>query len=484
MRRPLSISKLCGGRDTELTKRRARTKLGIVLVICTVVSFLLSVLAFFGINYASDHILSNAIYKKEAIIEAEKAYLDDLIAFLNKEHASITSESAIKHWFKDKKDLMIAVYAPSNPYANNEKEVTLYSSVSDAPSMYGLLQEEYADYWYSSAIASRGDRVRSRVVKVMYFPMYRASTYIIYVSGVFSFLLFVSILYACIRGKTRYIALLSRELQAMEGGDLSSPVTIRGNDEITSLALDMEEMRKSFIERLAKEEEMTKRASELLTAMSHDLRTPLTSLIGYLDIVDLGKCASPEQAQKYIRSGREKAYQIKEMTDKLFEYFLVYQSSGEEIDTEIMDGGMLFSQLWAESALILETDGYIIHVKEPESEMLIEANVPFLRRVVDNIVSNIRKYADKAEPVLVSMRKEQGGFVFETVNAVGEKRESAESSGIGLKSCEKILSRHGGVFSAGVSDGMFTVSLSVPIVNMEGEDSFGQAGSDDGAHDE
>ena len=469
MRKPLSISKLCGGRDTELTKRRARTKLGIVLVICTVVSFLLSVLAFFGINYASDHILSNAIYKKEAIIEAEKAYLDDLIAFLNKEYASITSESAIKHWFKDKKDLMIAVYAPSNPYANNEKEVTLYSSVSDAPSMYGLLQEEYADYWYSSAIASRGDRVRSRVVKVMYFPMYRASTYVIYVSGVFSFLLFVFILYACIRGKTRYIALLSRELQAMEGGDLSSPVTIRGNDEITSLALDMEEMRKSFIERLAKEEEMTKRASELLTAMSHDLRTPLTSLIGYLDIVDLGKCASPEQALKYIRSGREKAYQIKEMTDKLFEYFLVYESSDEKLETETLDAGIVFSQLWAESSLILETEGFTISVSESGEGAVVEANVSFLRRVFDNIVSNIRKYADKDEPVICNMGVRDMFFTVEVINSVGIAAPKAESSGIGLASCRKIAQSHGGSFVSEERDGRFVMRLSIPAASAEAE---------------
>ena len=341
--------------------------------------------------------------------------------------------------------------------------------------MQTLLQDEYADYWYSSAVASRGDRIRSRVVKVMYFPMYRASTYGLYASGAIAFLMFAGILYSCIRKKTRYIILLSRELQAMEGGDLSTPVTICGNDEITSLAVDMDKMRKSFIERLAKEEEMTRRASELLTAMSHDLRTPLTSLIGYLDIVELGKCASPEQTQKYIRSGREKAYQIKEMTDKLFEYFLVYQPSDEPIVTEIMDAGMLFSQLWAESALILETDGYIMRVTDPDCEMPIQANVPFLRRVIDNIVSNIRKYADKEEPVLVSMREENGRFVFEAVNTVGEKKGNAESSGIGLKSCEKILESHGGKFISEMRDNCFTAMMSIPIMKTEGVDSHGQA---------
>ncbi|MBR7160814.1 MAG: HAMP domain-containing histidine kinase, partial [Clostridia bacterium] len=442
-----------------MTERKTHSKLGVVLIVCTVLSFLLSVLAFFGITHALNNILTHVVYKREAIIEAEKAQLNDLIEYLNRNRASITSEDAIRSWIKGKKDLMLAVYDPVNPYAQNGNQATLYSSVKDALSMYNLLQDEYSEYWYSSAVASRGDRIRSRVVKVMYFPMYRASQYGLYASGAIAFLLFVFVLYACIRKKTKYIFLLSRELQAMESGDLSSPVTIRGNDEITSLALDMDKMRVSFIERLAKEEEMTRRASELLTAMSHDLRTPLTSLIGYLDIVELGKCGSDEQMKKYIRSGREKAYQIKEMTDRLFEYFLVYQPSDEPFETEIMDAGMLFSQLWLESALILETDGYIIKVTGPEREMPIRANAPFLRRVIDNIVSNIRKYADISEPVLVSLKEENGLFVFQTMNAVLEKKGNAESSGIGLKSCEKILKSHAGAFSYEEKNEVYTTRL-------------------------
>ncbi len=457
-----------------MTERKTRSRLGVVLVIATILSFLLSVLAFFGINYAFKNILSRSIFKKEAIIEAEKAHLNDLIAYLNRNRASITAEDAIRKWISDKKDLMIAVYDPQMPYGSGGGEATLYSSVKDALSMYNLLQDEYADYWYSSAVASRGEKIRSRVVKVMYFPMYRASSYVLYGSAAIAFLLFVFVLYACIRKKTKYIFLLSRELQAMESGDMTNPVTIRGNDEITSLALDMEEMRKSFIERLAKEEEMTKRASELLTAMSHDLRTPLTSLIGYLDIVGLGKCQSTEQMQKYIRSGREKAYQIKEMTDKLFEYFLVYQPTDEPLEMEIVDAGMLFSQLWGESALILETDGYIIQVTDPECEMPIRANHPFLRRVIDNIVSNIRKYADKAEPVLVEMRKDNANFVFQAVNTASDERKSGESSGIGLKSCEKILESHFGTFVSEMRDKCFTAKLSIPIVMTEGEGSDGE----------
>ena len=457
-----------------MTKKRAKKKLGIVLVVCTVLSFAVSVFAFFGFRFAGEKALNQFIYKKETIIEAEKRHLDDLINHLNSMRASITSEDVIRRWIVDKKDLMIAVYDPANPYGRKENEATLYSSVKDALSMYNLLQNEYADYWYSSAVASRGDMIRSRVVKVMYFPMYRASTYVLYLSGVLAFLLFVVILYACIRKKTKYIALLSREIQAMGAGDLERPVTIRGNDEITSLAVDMDKMRISFIERLKQEEEMTKRSSELLTAMSHDLRTPLTSLIGYLDIVDLEKCETPEQAKKFIRSGREKAYQIKEMTDRLFEYFLAYQTPTDEIETEIVDAGMLFSQLWAESALILETDGYIINVTGPDCETSVEVNIPYIRRVIDNLISNIRKYADKDEPVLVSIGKTKDSFVFEVRNTPAGRSKTTERNGIGLASCKRMIESLKGAFEVNALDDAFRVSICLPMITQKGDDSIGQ----------
>lgn len=71
----------------------------------------------------------------------------------------------------------------------------------------------------------------------------------------------------------------------MGSGDLDHPITVRGNDEITSLALDMEKMRLSFQERIKGEEEAKRANSELITSISHDLRTPLTILMGNLDII-------------------------------------------------------------------------------------------------------------------------------------------------------------------------------------------------------
>ena len=452
-----------------MIKRKARTRLGYILVVCTVLSFLVSALAFLGMNRFTDRLIDKVIYPKEKIIAREKQLFSDFIGYMNENRAGITDSNAIRSWLKTQKHVMLAVYDARSSYLNQEEKGMLYSLESDPLAVYNLLKDEYADYWYSGAVMSSGDMMRSRSVKVMYYPMYMAADIAVLIDLIFAFVMFVLIVFACIRRKTRYIALLSRELQVMQGGDLSVPMTVRGNDELTTLATDIEEMRKSFIERLETEERMKKSSSELLTAMSHDLRTPLTSLIGYLDIVDLGKCATPEQEKKYIHSGKLKAYQIKEMTDKLFEYFLVYESSDEKLETETLDAGIVFSQLWAESSLILETEGFTISVSESGEGAVVEANVSFLRRVFDNIVSNIRKYADKDEPVICNMGVRDMFFTVEVINSVGVAAPKAESSGIGLASCRKIAQSHGGSFVSEERDGRFVMRLSIPAASAEAE---------------
>ncbi len=430
-----------------MTKRQPRVHLWFALLMITLLSFVTAAAAFAGMNAVGDALIRNRIYTREKIYAREKEYLSELLADMSENSYGFSDRERIQQWVRKRKDLMLAVYDAANLYRQDSNGV-LYAGVSDALSMYDLLQDQYSEYWYSCLISTGRSSMRSRVVKVMYYPMYRARDIAVTIEIAAAFLLFVALLLLCIRRKTRYIELLSRQLQVMQGGELSVPMVIRGRDELTTLAEDIDEMRRSFIERLEHEEEMTKNASELLTAMSHDLRTPLTSLIGYLDIVDLGKCHSPEQVQKYVHSSKQKAYQIKEMTDKLFEYFLVYSENDRPVEKERMDASMLFAQLWSESALSLETEGFRVDMRAEESTCEVLANVPLLRRVFDNIVSNVRKYADPAQPVIAEMRACANGYRVEERNAVADVPRG-ESSGIGVASCKKIMESHGGSFEIG-----------------------------------
>lgn len=134
---------------------------------------------------------------------------------------------------------------------------------------------------------------------------------------------FVLLLFALIHRKIRYINHLNQELKILGSGNLEYPMTIRGNDEITGLAEGIEHLKNSILDQQLMKDEAEKANMELVTAMSHDLRTPLTSLIGYLELLTMQRYTDEAQMQSYLNHCREKAFQLKRMSDRLFEYFLV-----------------------------------------------------------------------------------------------------------------------------------------------------------------
>ena len=96
-------------------------------------------------------------------------------------------------------------------------------------------------------------------------------------------------------------------------------------------------MRLSILTHQKLEEEMRSNSSKLVTAMSHDLRTPLTSLMGYLELLDRNKYENEEQLRLFIKKSLNQAIRINSMANQLFEYFFVYSSEYEELDLEPLE---------------------------------------------------------------------------------------------------------------------------------------------------
>ncbi len=141
----------------------------------------------------------------------------------------------------------------------------------------------------------------------------------------------------------KYIVQLSEEIQAMEGGDLDHPITVQGSDELTTLASSLDSMRLTLRQQHEDEAAAAAKVKNLITEMSHDLRTPLTTLLLYTEILRHRKYETTAQAEDYLAKIDTKARQLKQLSDNLFEYALVTRDT-----VAVLDPPARFSQIFEE----------------------------------------------------------------------------------------------------------------------------------------
>ena len=256
--------------------------------------------------------------------------------------------------------------------------------------------------------------------------------------------------------KFRYISLLKQEVKAVEEGELSRSITIRGQDEITDLAESMENMRHSFTNKMLTIEKMQKEQNDLVAEMSHDMRTPLTAMMMYLDFLKDQKTADPEACLTYINKVYEKANCIKGMMDDLFSYFRLDREISCEL--EQAPASELLYEFVSEIAAMLEQEHFQVkeHISVPERSILFCS--AYMSRIAGNVCSNIRKYADRKEPVKMTLHQEDAlvhsaGTKVPVLTLTIRNRKTApecqeetsmESMGLGIRNIQKMMENMAG----------------------------------------
>ena len=287
------------------------------------------------------------------------------------------------------------------------------------------------------------------------------------VSVVLAFLGFLLVMWFYFFDLTRRITRLGREVTAVADGDMQRSITAEGEDEITRLCTDVEYMRSSMLENIEKERAALEANRELITAMSHDIRTPLTVLLGYLDIMKLN--APDGDMQQYIEASERTALRLKKMSDDMFGYFLVY-GGGIEVSEQECEARTLVDQMLSGHVFLLREQGYCIDFNfEGEdndflSDTVVVTDPPQLMRIVDNIFSNVMKYADVEKPVTVFVGAEVDEMTIRVTNYVRANPDEAQKNGIGLRSCMKLANAMDIRFSSAEEGGVFESVMYVPII--------------------
>ena len=268
-------------------------------------------------------------------------------------------------------------------------------------------------------------------------------------------------------GITKRISKLGKEVTLVAEGDATHAIAAKGSDELTRLSMDVEYMRVSMLDNLQRQKNALESNKELITAMSHDIRTPLTVLLGYLDIMKSN--AADGEMKSYIEASESTALRLKKLSDDMFGYFLVY-GGDIEIDIQECNARTLVEQMLSGPVFLLREQGYTIEYNfEDEgaeflSEVVMVTDPPQLMRIVENVFSNILKYADIEKPITVHIDSFVDEMTIKVSNSPSKNPDMAQKNGIGLQSCMKLANAMDIRFSSGEEDGIFNTSMYIPII--------------------
>ena len=243
----------------------------------------------------------------------------------------------------------------------------------------------------------------------------------------------------------RRIEDLSGETGLLMAGDLSHSIRAPGSDELSSLGGDIERLRLSVLERIEGEREAVGANGRLITGLSHDLRTPLTKLMGYLEILRYHKYDTQAEHDAFLRMALEKTEQIKGLTDQLFARCQASSpAEGFAGPPEAVDGAALLGQLLSEQCCDLQREGFDAQPPVFGEDFTLYLRVEDVVRVFDNLFSNLRKYADPACPVDIRAELDPETVRLELENRILTASGGGDSHGCGLPTMRELMERGGG----------------------------------------
>lgn len=202
---------------------------------------------------------------------------------------------------------------------------------------------------------------------------------------------------------------------------------------------------------------------ELMRNMAHDLRTPLTGVMTYVDVMKLENEAYAEN-MKNLNFISEKVLDIRTQVDNLLDFSIAGSQRPIELDTS-MDVEYIFGDYLSDVCAQLMKSNYEVDAERISfKQVKVAVNMAFLTRIFSNLTDNIYKYADNKKPVVMKTAFTKKIFSVEIGNGVCDNKTLLKSAGIGLKSVDAMMQRMNGSMSFKREHGKFWVKLEFPIV--------------------
>ena len=441
-----------------MAERRRFRPLTFKLMAVMCLALTVAVVTFIAMVIVGNAVVVEVYLSSEAVDRRMGAEITAFRSFVSEQSIASTDVNAVGQWNRDHPNITLTVYGMNTTISSTPEGAELVVNESGIIVRSDLnlqLSKEYpvnfrdgvctvAVYDTSRGMVSAAVNLSALALAALMF----LATVLLYEQYI-----------------TRTIQTLSRQVRQVSRGDLGMQIKPQTADEIGQLALDVDAMRLSIIDKLQREEEAWKANSQLITAISHDVRTPLTALMGYLEIVS-DESLSPEERSAYLDICKNNAKRLKSLTDELFGFFLVFGKPKPDQVLEEFDAATLLEQILLEHELDLTQRGFQVETSPAEVYGMLRVDLSHLRRVFDNLFSNVRKYADPAHPVTITQRTDRDELTVTISNHINQNQTRVESNRIGLQTCHKLVAAMGGEFNQSRTKETFMVEVLLPLKDV------------------
>lgn len=290
-------------------------------------------------------------------------------------------------------------------------------------------------------------------------------------------LLMIGYLLARLHRVRGQLSLIKDALTDIKAGNMNRRVLARESDMTKQICYDINEIAMSSQSRLIQQKQSEQAYKRLMTSLSHDVKTPLASLVGYLEAVE-SKMVTGAEEEEYIRVATEKAHHLKAFVTALFEW--VKLDAGEQIiHFELCDLNELSRNIMADWVPLLESHGFAYEIEIPEREYMTRVDPTAYTRILNNLLQNILTHSAASQVSLTVTETEQQANIVVADNGKGisasdlphifermyqcDHSRAAKGNGLGLSIAKELVSVHKGtITAASVAEAGVTFTISLP----------------------
>ena len=392
-----------------------------------------------------EYLLSSGYFSK-----TEQEKVEKFQEYVDENKIKITDTKKIRNWIKHENIHEFVILKGTKIYFDNRYEEDIFP---------GSIKNNTFNYVYPVNFADGQAN--------LYVYDGFADKYYDIISGVsifISIIICILIFGSELQSEIKNIQYLQKRVKKIGDGELEESVSIKGQDEICQLASGIDSMRNQLLEQKRTQEKMKKAQDELVLGMAHDMRTPLTGLFSYLEIIKKMENEGKPAAQ-YAKKAFEKAEQLRSVSDQLFEYFLVSNETNMELEEpEIAKSA--FEDYLSEFCAFLECNKFKIDIEDVYwHPVKVRINTNYFGRIMNNLMSNMEKYGAKEKPVYLKINYAPDYIGLDFQNEVIKPNPYVKGTGIGLKNIELMMKQMHGYMEVTITEDTYRIVLNFPVTN-------------------